>query len=50
MYCLKGEGACTIKLITSVVQRHQIATLQYGIKGGAQSTRWWPDFEITKWP
>ena len=33
---------CTITSIVIIYVRHQITSLQYGIKGGAQGTRWRP--------
>ena len=41
---------CTITSVVIIYVRHQITSLQYGIKGGAQGTRWRPSFEITRWP
>ena len=40
---------CTITSIVITYVRHQITSLQYGIKGGAQGTRWWPSFGVTRW-
>ena len=37
---------CTITSIVITYVRHQITTLQYSIKGGAQGTRWRPGFKI----
>ena len=44
---LKEKVPITSIVITYV--RHQITALQYGIKGGAQGTRWQPSFEL-RWP
>ena len=44
-----NQRRCSITSIVITYVHHQIAALQYSIKGGAQGTRWQPSFEITRW-